>query len=297
MSQSSPAPAVMIAVRSSTGESGRAARVRGRRDRLAKAAAVAQIDRGRGQHEQGRVGHAHQHEPVRPRHRADEARGHDRRDPAREQHRRRQAVDRVQHEHDRARERRPPGHAGDLERLVVDVHEDAGARGRRGQDHRERRQSQQELAVEHPGPPAPAGQQHQRDALGQATLGYRHSHGQHADQEVRDRIREADERLPDARDRVGEYEREQRDHAGDPGWQRLESPEPDGEHDHREHSLAFDAQARGRGREPHDQASGQRDQPAERGHLAAHPPRILPERGADAAASTGSARAMARRAR
>ena len=229
--------------------------------------------------DQGQVRHAHQHEPARPRDRADQAGGHDGRDAAGQQYRGRQAVHRVQHQHDGAGERRAGRHAAEREGLVVDVDEDAGARGGRREQQREHGQREQQVRVERAGPAPPAREQQMRHPLGEAAPRHRHAQGQHADQEVGDGIREAHEPLADARHRVGEDERHDRHHAGDAGGERLEAPEPDGEHDHGEDALALQAQAFRRGRRQHRQASEERNQPAEGEQWAAHPSRILPTSG------------------
>ncbi len=101
------------------------------------------------------------------------------------------------------------------------------------------------MEIERAGPPAAVGQQLMRDPLRKAAPGHRRAHGEHPDQEERDRIGEPGEALADARDRTRADQGHDGDDRGDAGRHGLEPPEPDGQHDHGQDALALGGEAGG----------------------------------------------------
>ena len=188
---SADAPTVIATVRHLPARERLRRAVGARQGELVESVPVQPVDEERPEREERDVGHAHQEQPLAPVDAADQRCGNDRRDAAGQQHGRGEPVDGIQRHHDRLRERRAARHLREVQRLLVDVHEYARARRGRRQDEREQRKREQQLQVERASAAARAAQKKERHPLREAAARDRQADGEHADQEIGDRISEA----------------------------------------------------------------------------------------------------------
>ena len=216
-----------------------------RRQLHAETLPIQEVDQRRPDRKQCEIRHAHKEQPLAPVNAADQRRRDHGRDPAGQQDRGSEPVDRVERHHDRAGEGRALRHLRELERVFVDEHENARPRRRRRENDREQREGEEQLQIQRAGVSARAPQEKSRDALREAASRYGKADGEHTDQEVGDRIREAHERLGNAGHSARQHERRDQDETRDACRHNLRAPQSDDEDRDGDHALSCLGQAGG----------------------------------------------------
>ena len=203
-----------------------------RRQREIESASVQEIDQQGADRKQDAVGNNHQNEPSSPGDSTDQRSREDRRDPPRQQHGGGEPVDGIERQHDRLGERGPPGHAAEIQRLLIHEDEDAGAGRRRGKQKRQQREGEQHLKVQGARSSPALPEKEKRHPLGQTALQHRQADGQHTDQKIGHRFGKAHQGFREPRNASGKDERNHQQNPGDGRRDRVGAPEADGHHRH-----------------------------------------------------------------